>query len=221
MIPVVAAAGFLDGIHPCAVAILILFIAILLTMQKGVSNIFFYGLIFTAMIFLVYTAVGIGLLSGIIFFGRPHFFAWLGSWFLILLGIWQIKKYFFATPLFNFRVSLVSDEKIEGLLRKATLPSVILAGILVGLCAIPCSGGIYVAITALLASKTTYWRGILYLLLYNLMYVLPLIIVLLCASNPVVLAKIAELRKKHEKVEKLIMGLLLVGLGTIILTFFV
>ena len=96
-----------------------------------------------------------------------------------------------------------------------------MAGILVGLCAIPCSGGIYVAITALLASKTTYFTGFLYLLLYNFMYVLPLIILLLLAANLLTLAKLAEFRQKHEKTEKLIMGLLLISLGASILIFFV
>ena len=51
MLPLVAASGFLDGIHPCAIAILILFIAFLLTLQRTFTNIFFYGLVFISMIF--------------------------------------------------------------------------------------------------------------------------------------------------------------------------
>src|SRR3972149_2135418 len=71
MLPLVAGTGFLDGIHPCAIAILIFFI------------------------FLTYLTVGVGLMSGIIFFGQPHFFAKLGSWLLIVLGLINIKDYFF------------------------------------------------------------------------------------------------------------------------------
>lgn len=221
MIPVVATAGFLDGIHPCAIAILILFIAFLLTLQRTFKNIFFYGLVFILMIFLVYLGVGVGLFSGIVFFGQHHFFAKFGSWLLIFLGLVHLKEYFFPRLPFHFQLPKFSRQKIESLLKKATLPAVILAGILVGLCAIPCSGGVYVAITALLASKTTYFTGLFYLLLYNFMYVLPLLILLGLATNPITLAKLAEFRQKHERTEKLIMGLLLIALGAAILIFFV
>jgi cytochrome c biogenesis protein CcdA len=63
--------------------------------------------------------------------------------------------------------------------------------------------------------------GIGYLLLYNFMYILPLLILLVFAANPLTLAKLAEFRQKHERTEKLIMGLLLVGLGAAILIFFI
>ena len=39
MIPLVAGTGFLDGIHPCAIAILIFFVAFLLTLHKTFKNI--------------------------------------------------------------------------------------------------------------------------------------------------------------------------------------
>lgn len=221
MILLVATTGFLDGIHPCAIAILILFVAFLLALQRTFKNIFFHGLVFILMIFLVYLAVGVGLFSGIVFFGRHHFFAELGSWLLIFLGAAHLKEYFFPTLPLRLQLPKFSRERIESLLKKATLPAVILAGILVGLCAIPCSGGIYVAITALLASKTTYFTGLGYLLLYNFMYVLPLLILLGLATNPITLAKLAEFRQKHQRTEKLIMGLLLIALGVGILLFFI
>ncbi len=221
MIPLVAGTGFLDGIHPCGIAILILFVAFLLALQRSFKNIFFHGLIFILMIFLVYLSVGVGLFSGIMFFGRHHFFAEFGSYLLIFLGLIHLKEYFFPNLPFRLRMPKFSRNRIESLFKKATLPAVMVAGILVGLCAIPCSGGIYVAITALLASQTTYSTGFIYLLLYNLMYVLPLIILLFLAANPVTLAKLAEFRQKHERREKLMMGLLTIGLGIGILIFLV
>ncbi|MDP3995764.1 MAG: GAP family protein [bacterium] len=221
MIPLVATTGFLDGIHPCAIAILIFFIAFLLTLQKTFRNIFFLGLVYIFVIFLTYLGVGVGLFSGIVLFGQHHFFAILGSWLLIVLGTLYIKESFFPNLPFRLRMPKVSGEKIKSRLEKATLPGIIVAAFLVGLCSIPCSGGIYVAITALLASQTTYFTGFLYLLLYNFMFVLPLIILLAFAANPVTLAKIAEFRQKNERTEKLVMGSLMVAIGVVILTFFV
>lgn len=221
MIPLVAGTGFLDGIHPCAIAILIFFIAFLITLQKNFRNIFFMGMVYIFVIFLTYLAVGVGLLSGIVFFGQPHFFAKLGSWLLIVLGAINVKDYFFPQLPPRLQMPKFSSERIRNLLTKATLPTVAAAAFLVGLCSIPCAGGIYVAVTSLLAAKTTYFVGFLYLLLYNAMFVLPLLILLLLAANPLTLAKLAEWRKTNERVEKLVMGILLLALGAGILIFLV
>ena len=115
----------------------------------------------------------------------------------------------------------IANEQAKQLLEKATLPSIALAAFLVGLCSIPCAGGIYVAVTSLLATQTTYWVGFLYLILYNLMFVTPLLILLVLAGNPLTLAKLAEWRQRNEKSEKIIMGLMLLGLGVFILKFLV
>src|SRR5680860_1415887 len=95
IISLVGFTGFLDGIHPCAIAILIFFIAFLLAMQKKVKNVFFLGLVYIFVIFLTYLGIGVGFFSGVMLFGRHHFFAELGSGLLIIMGIIQVKDYFF------------------------------------------------------------------------------------------------------------------------------
>jgi cytochrome c biogenesis protein CcdA len=221
MIPLVATTGFLDGIHPCAIAILIFFIAFLLTLKKAFKNILILGLVYIFVIFLTYLAIGVGLFSGIMLFGQHHFFAKLGSWLLIFLGVVNLKDYFFPKLQLGFRFPKVSNKKIKSLLQKATLPTVVVAAFLVGLCSVPCSGGIYAAITALLASKTTFAVGFLYLLLYNLMFVMPLIILLIPAANPYTLVKLGEWQQKKKRMQKLVMGIFMILIGAAILIFFV
>lgn len=221
MIPLVAITGFLDGIHPCAMAILIFFVAFLLTLHKSYKNIFALGFVYIFVIFLTYLAIGVGLLSGIMLFGQHHFFAKLGSWLLILLGLINLKNYFFPQGHLGIHLPKVPHDKIKLLLQKATLPTVMVAAFLVGLCSVPCSGGIYAAITALLASQTTFLSGFLYLLLYNLMFVMPLIILLVLATNPYTLVKFGEWQQKHKRTQKLVMGLFMIIIGAAILIFFV
>ncbi len=221
MIPLVAITGFLDGIHPCAIAILIFFIAFLLTLHKSFKNILFLGLVYILVIFLTYLAIGVGLFSGIMLFGQHHFFAKLGSGLLIFLGVINLKAYFFPQSRLRFKIPKISHNKVKELLQKATLPTVIVAAFLVGLCSVPCSGGIYAAITALLASKTTFFTGFLYLLLYNLMFVTPLIILLVLAANPYTLVKLGQWQQKHKRSQKLVMGFFMIVLGAAILIFFV
>lgn len=221
MIFVVAITGFLDGIHPCAIAILIFFVAFLLTLRKTSKSILLLGFVYIFVIFLTYLGIGVGLFSGIVLFGQHHFFAKLGSWLLIFLGLINLKNYFFPQLRLGFKFPRISNERIKRLLEKSTLPTVAAAAFLVGLCSVPCSGGIYAAITALLASQTTFLTGFFYLLLYNLMFVTPLIILLFLAINPYTLIKIEKWQQKHSKTQKLVMGLAMIAIGLSILIFFV
>lgn len=221
MIPLVAITGFLDGIHPCAIAILVFFIAFLLTLQRSFKNIFALGLVYVFVIFLTYLAVGVGLLSGVMFFGQHHFFAKVGSWLLILLGTINLRDYFLPQFKLGLKLPRLPNEKIKILLQKASLPTVAVAAFLVGLCSIPCSGGIYAAVIALLASKTTFALGFLYLLLYNLMFVSPLLILLLLSANPYTLVTLGRWQQKNKSTQKLAMGTAMIILGIAILMFFV
>lgn len=80
-------------------------------------------------------------------------------------------------------MSVVVWETIKARMGRATLPSTLIVGALVGLCTLPCSGSIYVAILGLLTSQTTYLEGLGYLAVYNLMYVAPLILILLLTTS--------------------------------------
>lgn len=221
MVFLVALTGFLDGIHPCAIAILIFFIAFLLTLKRSLKNIFTLGLVYIFVIFLTYLAIGVGLLSGIMLFGQHHFLAKFGSLLLILLGLLNLRGYFFPRARLGLKLPAIPRHKIKALLRKAALPTVAAAAFLVGLCSVPCSGGIYAAVTALLASKTTFFTGFLYLILYNLMFVMPLIILLALSANPYTLVKLGEFQQRHQKTQKLIMGIFMILIGAAILLFFV
>lgn len=220
-IPLIAFTGFIDGIHPCAIAILVFFVAFLLTIQRSVKNIFAMGLVYVFVIFLTYLAIGVGLLSGFMFFGQHHFFAKLGSWLLILLGLLNLRDIFLPQARLNINLPHISKDKIRELLKKATFPTVAIAAFLVGLCSVPCSGGIYAAITALLASQTSFFIGFLYLILYNFMFVLPLIIILALSTNPYTLVKMGEWQQRNKRNQKIIMGAAMILLGVAILWFVV
>ena len=68
-------------------------------------------------------------------------------------------------------------------MHKATTPSAFVAGLLVSTVEVPCTGGIYLAILGMLASKTSFMQGFTYLLVYNVTFVLPLIIILTVSIN--------------------------------------
>ncbi len=221
LFPLVIVSGFLDGINPCAFAVLLFFIAFLFTIRRTKAHIVLTGAVYILAIFIAYLLIGIGLWQAIIITGVPHLMAIIGSGLLLVLGIINIINVVLPTFPIKLRIPQFSKKLLSAWVHRATLPAAFILGILVGLCTFPCSGGIYVAIISLLAAQATYTRGLGYLLVYNLMFVLPLIIILLGASNKYVTTKLTAWEQSSSKKIRLWSGLIMVGISLIILLFFI
>lgn len=221
LLPTVLISGFIDGINPCAIAVLIFFVAFLFSLRRSFRSIFLLGFIYIIVIYLTYLGIGLGLLKAIVISGQPHLMARVGSWLMIGLGVVNLKDFFWEKLPLSPKMPRFSQGTIKRWLEKATLPAVVAGAFLVGLCTFPCSGGIYVAIVGLLAAKTTFFTGLMYLLIYNVMFVSPLIILLFGVANRPALATVARLHQRSEKMFNLFFGITMVLLGIIILVFFV
>lgn len=220
ILPVVLISGFLDGINPCAFAVLLFFIAFLFSLKKTRRSIWKMGVVYISAIFLAYLLIGFGLFKAIMFSNSPHFMAKLGAWLVIGLGIINLLNYFFPKFPIKLQIPHASKATLNTWMHKSTLPAAFVLGFLVGLCTFPCSGGIYVAIIGLLAAQTTYWSGVGFLLLYNLMFILPLVIILILASNKYTVNKLTKWEKSESSHMKLLAALTMLALGAIILIFF-
>jgi cytochrome c biogenesis protein CcdA len=221
LLPFVLATGLLDGINPCAIAVLLFFIAFLFTLQRARIDMLLMGTVYISMIYLAYLGIGIGLLSAIVITGEHHLMAQIGSWLLIALGLVNVKDYFWYGKGLSLSVPKSWHDLSFRVIKRATLPAAAVGGFLVGLCTFPCSGGIYVAVLGLLSAKTTFWTGFGYLLLYNLAFVAPLIALLLALGNRRTVGALARWEAQHKREVKLATGLLMLGLGAVILVWFV
>jgi cytochrome c biogenesis protein CcdA len=132
---------------------------------------------------------------------------------LIGLGVINLVEYFFPRFPIKLHMPMIAGQKANELLKKATLPATVGVGLLVGLCTFPCSGGVYVSILTLLNAKTTLGWGVGYLALYNLLFVLPLIVILIGAGNRVVAKRWARWERQHALVIRLWYGAIMVALG--------
>ncbi|MFQ5466518.1 MAG: cytochrome c biogenesis CcdA family protein [Kiloniellaceae bacterium] len=217
LLPAVVITGLLDSVNPCAFAVILLLVAFLFTLRKARSQILKLGFVYIGMIFLVYFAIGLGLLGTVRLSDEPHLVARLGSWLLIGLGAINLIEYY--VPRFPFRLHMpaFAGARAHALIKKATLPATVGAGILVGLCTFPCSGGIYVSVITLLNAKTTMAWGVGYLALYNVMFVLPLIGILLATGNRVTAKGWATWERHHALDIRLWYGLSMVALGAVML----
>ena len=221
MLPLIIMTGFLDGINPCAIAVLLFFITFLYTIHKTKASIWKMGITYIFSIFLAYFLIGIGLMKAFIISGAPHLMARIGAYLIIGLGILNLMKLIMPSIRLNLGIPSFTKGYIKRWMYKATIPATFILGFLVGLCTFPCSGGMYVAVVGLLATKATYLQGIIYLVIYNLMFILPLFIILLVAGNKTMTEKITEMERSQNRMIKLASGLIMILLGLTILIWFV
>ncbi len=217
LLPAVIVTGLVDSVNPCAFAVILLLVAFLFTLRQSRDRVLQLGGVYILMIFIVYFAIGLGLLRAVSLSDNPHFVAVAGSWLLIVLGAVNLIEYKWPEFPVKLHMPAVAHRKTNELIKKATLPATIGVGVLVGLCTFPCSGGIYVSIITLLNAKTTLAWGIVYLALYNVLFVLPLIAILLAVGNRMAAKAWASWERKHALKIRLWYGLVMIALGVVML----
>ncbi|GAH13541.1 unnamed protein product, partial [marine sediment metagenome] len=101
-------------------------------------------------------------------------------------------------------------------IQKATQPLIAFGiGVLVSFFELPCTGGPYLFALGLLKGEVLTGSTVLSLLYYNLVFVLPLLIIVFAVHFSYVKIELTEnWRKKNIKLLHLISGIILLGLGT-------
>jgi cytochrome c biogenesis protein CcdA len=216
LLPLVGVAALIDSINPCAFSVLIVTVAFLLSLGKLRSHVLEIGAAYILGIFLIYMLIGLGMLQVLHLFDTPHFMAKLGASVLILLGLLSLTNHF--VPAFPVKVKIPQFAKapMAQLMEKASLPSAFVLGGLTGLCEFPCTGGPYLMVIGLLHDRGTHLAGLGYLLLYNLIFILPLVVILLLASERSLLAKVEGWKKNNTGAMRLWGGQAMVLLGALI-----
>lgn len=222
----VVVGGLVDGINPCAFTVLILFVtAMLATLQAGNSadlraaraRIVGLGSIYIAAVFLTYLGLGVGLLATSVIFSRFHAPARIGALIAIGMGLWMLKDFFLPDVGPRLAAPKIVGQWTVNAARKMTIPALIAGGILIGLCTVPCSGAVYLAVLSLLAMQSSALVGFGYLVLYNLMFILPLVALLIAASARPTLNKLAHWNLHHKEWVRLALGSGVVVMGILIL----
>jgi cytochrome c biogenesis protein CcdA len=216
MFPLVAVSALIDSINPCAFGILLLTLAFLLSLHKNRATILKIGGVYILGLLTVYFLIGLGILEVLHLFNTPHFMVKVGAVLLIILGgINLINEFFPSFPL-KLRIPQNAHAKMAALMHHASFPAAFLLGALVGLCEFPCTGGPYLMILGLLHDQGTYLAGVGYLVFYNLIFVLPLVLILLIASNEGLIAKVREWKQEHTGDMRLWGGIAMIILGFLI-----
>ncbi len=222
----VIVAGLADGFNPCAFTVLLLFITSLLAAAQARgpqgaaslrARVIGLGSIYISSVFLTYLTLGVGLLSTADLFTQRHLPARLGAVLAIALGLWMLKDSFFPELGFRLEAPRAVARWAGASAQRATVPALVGGGVLIGLCTVPCSGAVYLAVLSLLAAQPSAVAGFGYLVLYNAIFVLPLVVILLLASARPALNRLAHWNLHHREGVRLGLGAGVVLMGFVIL----
>ncbi|MFH0935423.1 MAG: DUF1573 domain-containing protein [Candidatus Omnitrophota bacterium] len=242
----VTGAGLIDGINPCAFTVIVFFISFLALQGYRKKELITIGLSFICAVFITYLLIGLGVfnflyrLSG--FWLAARIIGISVGVFSIILGILALSDFF------RFRRTASTEgmflqlpgaikkriQRIIGLHYRKTqgekeqgikppilklIASALASGFLVSLLEAVCTGQVYLP-TIVFVLKTTplklqAWGQ---LLLYNLMFIIPLILVFLCALFGVTSEGFSKFMRRHLGLIKIVMALLFFLLGAFLIS---
>ncbi len=212
----IVAAAFLDSINPCAFSVLFITLAFLFSLGQSRSQIIKTGLVYVLGIFLTYVLIGLGILKVLTIFNIPNSMAKIGAIIIILFGAINMINEFF--PKFPIKLKLpdASHSKVGELITKATIPAAFVLGLLVGMFEFPCTGGPYLLVLGLLHDDASFVTGFWYLVLYNFIFVLPLLIAIFISTDKPILEKLDKLRRMETKKSRVWVSLVVIVLGLLV-----
>ncbi len=224
----VAGAGLLDGINPCAFATIVFFISYMSLVGRGRKEMLAAGGAFAAAVFVTYLLLGMGLLKFLSFLNEfsvlakcVYLLAAIGTFalaFLSLYDAYKAKQGKVREITLQLPKSL--KQRIHKVIREQTRTSGVIIGALVIGFAISalelvCTGQVYLpTITFVMAVEGMRAHALTYLILYNLMFIVPLLVVFGFVYWGTTSMQLGGVLQRHLMPVKLGTGVLLFGLGT-------
>jgi len=216
-IPVVIVSALIDSINPCAFAILI-FLLVSLTVAGNRRRILLVGGSYVAAMFLFHLLVGIGLFSVISLSGYSRMFSLIGAAVAIALGLVTILDVIRNKETYLLSVPDSKKGILGRYLEKVSVPAAFTLGILAGLFGFSCTGGIYISILGLMGRSFTLLTGLPYLILYNVIFVLPLALVVLFVAYGLSPGQADSWRLGNRRILRMIIGIAMVAIGLVIVS---
>ncbi|MHB8163958.1 MAG: hypothetical protein ACYDDV_06365 [Methanoregula sp.] len=209
-------AAMVDSINPCGLSVLV-FLLIPMAAAGSRRRILLVGGAYITAMFLFHLLVGIGLFSAISISGLSREFALIGGAVALLLGIITIADVLRNRETFFLSIPESRKGLLASYIRIASLPAAFVLGILAGILGFSCTGGIYISILGLMGREMTVMSGLPWLILYNLVYVLPLILITLLVAYGISPERADSMRGEYKRAIRMIIGVILVALGAVIL----
>ena len=219
----VMAGGLIDGINPCAISTLVFFMSLLAVAKVQNRLLLWLGISFCIASFLTYLAIGFGL------FRVLHLFSGFYMIRLIIergmICILLLLSFFSFRDTFYYRktgcasdVTLQLSARIKRLIhvvmhRGIQSKSVFLGGLFIG-CVVTvlesvCTGQVYVPVLVIILKDADFSsaRAWGYLLVYNLMFIMPLLFVFTAVYSGLRMQSLQQWSRRNVVFSKILTGL--------------
>jgi cytochrome c biogenesis protein CcdA len=218
----VIGAALVDSINPCALGVILFLSSALLRVSSRKDLLVKLGGIYITTVYVVYTLSGLGLIwfqYELISKGFAEIVGVLVGVLVIVLGLIELKEFFWYGKGISLEITAGHKEKLVKMAENLSVIGIVSIGGFVALVELPCTGGPYLAITALLA-KSFNSQAFIYLLIYNFIFVLPLIVILVMIFFGASTMKLKEWRLGKRKWMNLAAGILMISLGTLLIAYY-
>lgn len=214
----VIGAALVDSINPCAIAVLLILLGALLA-SGDKKRAIRAGFAFTISIYIAYFLFGLGLFSVLQISGLSYWFYKIIGILALVIGLANIKDFFwYGGAGFVMEIPRAWRPALKRMLGAVSSPfGAFLMGFVVCLFELPCTGGPYLFILGLLAERATLIASIPILLLYNLFFILPLIIITISIYFGFAsVEKATEWKDKNIRILHLVAGIIMLILGLVV-----
>jgi cytochrome c biogenesis protein CcdA len=226
----VVLAGLIDGINPCAFATIIFFVSYLAISRRERGALLAVGLAFTLGVFVAYLLVGLGAMqllrwaNTIQLLGSILYGLMAASCF-VLAGI-SLHDYSLARRgrLSDMRLNLPQQlrERIHARIRtsrRAFIGTAFVSGLFISILELACTGQVYLpTISFVVGIPEMRVSAVVYLLLYNLFFIVPLLVVLVLAAYGVSARRFQAWFEQNAATSKLLMTILFLLLGLLLVS---
>ena len=209
--------ALIDSINPCAIGVLILLVSVIVVFRSK-KEMLLHGFVYVFFVFLTYLLAGLGILyflSAIPLKVSEYISIFVGS-LIVIAGLIEIKDFFWYGQGITLAIPAERAKQIHEMTKKVTLPTMVFLGVFVAGVELPCTGGPYLAILTLL-SQNFNLAAFLMLILYNVIFVMPLIAILLMVYFGYKIQHIKRWKQNNRTYMRLASGVILILLDWLLI----
>jgi cytochrome c biogenesis protein CcdA len=224
--------GLVDGVNPCAFATIIFFVSYLAFVGRAGREILWIGFAFTTAVFLTYLLVGLGAMTflqslsvfrmlSLIVYGITAVLA-IGLGILSVVDFWKLrqgKTKEVALQLPGFLKKRIHKTIRERARTRNYVFAAFITGAIVSLLELACTGQVYLpTICFVTGIPELRAHALAYLILYNLMFVVPLVAVFLVSYYGATSDQLARFFQSHAAAVKLCTAIFFFALAAILIS---
>ena len=214
----VITAAAIDSINPCAIGVLILMMSVVIAGGGTIRRMLYLVFVYCFAVFAVYLLAGLGL---VYFFARiplvvTEYLSIGVAVLVVIAGMLEIKDYFWYGRGFSLAIPVAMSKKIENFASHTTVFGIAMLGAFVSAVELPCTGAPYLAIITILSQYFDF-SAFLLLVLYNIIFVSPLIVILVLVAMGKKIQEIKGWKQDNRGFMRLAIGVLLIGLSWLLI----